>query len=103
MTACKLVSKILTTVLLNIQVFWDVSLKVKALPTFKMPETTRPVRQHHIPEVLSQRRNHTNHTNQAPLWDKDIKHLSLKYSKMKKWEEELMQTKWFKNEIQMEQ
>jgi hypothetical protein len=101
-TACKLVSEILTTVLLNIQVFWDASLKVKALPTFKMPETTCPVGQHHIPEVLSQRRNHTNHTNhtnQAPLWDKGIKHLSLKYSKMKKWKEELMQTRWFKNEI----
>jgi hypothetical protein len=42
-TVCKLVFEILTTVLLNSQVFWDVTLKVQALWTFKMPRTICPV------------------------------------------------------------
>ena len=93
-TVCKLVFEILTTVLLNSQIFWDVTLKVQALRTFKMPRTICPGRQHHIPQVLS----HPSKPHQTG----SSKCISPKYSKMQKQGEEVMQNGWFKTEIWME-
>jgi hypothetical protein len=65
-------------------------MKVQAIQIFKMPRTIRPVRQHNIPEVLSHKSNHKSGS---------IKNIPVKYSKMKKRTEELMQTGRFKTEI----